>query len=217
MKFIDKKDPPPKFVDWKNQANENWQPNWSKLANPEKKEVRTSLLKEQGYICCYCGRRIDSRDSHIEHFKPRNLYPDLQLDYDNLIASCNKDKDPNIPPPVPVHCGHKKDKWYEKKLMVSPLIDNCTEFFRYTEDGQILATESSDKQDAAAKTIEKLDLNISKLQKMRQAAIAGILDGLDIDNVEDIQKLITAFEKPNTEGKYDEFCFAIVYVLNQLI
>ena len=215
MKYIEKNQPPKEFIDWQNSANENWQPSWNNFQKPQKTLVHQSLLKEQGFICCYCGRRIDLADSHIEHFKPRNKYPDLQLDYANLLASCQGESE--APPPTPVHCGHKKDAWYEENLMVSPLNRNCTEFFRYTDDGQILATKEVDKQEAAKTTIEKLALNIHKLQKMREGAIEGILDGLDVTDTQTIQKLINAFEKPNQNGEYEEFCHVVLYVLKQYL
>lgn len=154
-------------------------------------------------------------DSHIEHFKPRNKYPDLQLDYANLIASCQGESEE--PPPIPTHCGHKKGAWYEESLMVSPLKSNCTDFFRYTEDGQILATKEADKQDVAKTTIEKLDLNIHKLQKMREGAIEGILDGLDLTDFQIVRQLIDGFKKPDRDGEYEEFCNVIIYVLKQYL
>ena len=85
MRYIKKQQTPQKFSDWKAQANEAWQPFWnSKATNfqkPEKESVHKSLLKEQGYICCYCQRRIDLKNSHIEHFKPKDYYPKLSLEY----------------------------------------------------------------------------------------------------------------------------------------
>lgn len=215
MKYIHKSQPPQDFIDWKNSANEDWQPSWDNFQKPQKTSVHKSLLEEQGFICCYCGRRIILANSHIEHFKPRNKYPDLQLNYINLIASCEIDTDE--PPPIPVHCGHKKGAWYEEILMVSPLQSNCANFFRYTDDGQILATNDVDKQEAATTTIKKLALNIHKLRKMREAAIEGILDGLDLTDTQTIRKLINVFLKPNRDEEYEEFCQVIVYVLRQYL
>ena len=100
MKHIQKSKPPDDFTNWKNLANENWQPSWKNFQKPQKTSVHKSLLKEQGFICCYCGRRIILLDSHIEHFKPRNKYLDLQLDYANLIASCQGESEE--PPPIPI-------------------------------------------------------------------------------------------------------------------
>lgn len=65
-----------------------------------KAEIKKSLLKEQGYICCYCGNRIikDRNSSHIEHLIPKSkkdnagnyvqLNKEKVYDYDNLLASC---------------------------------------------------------------------------------------------------------------------------------
>lgn len=215
MKYIRKNQPPQDFIEWKNKANDNWQPTWNNFQKPEKTSVHNSLLKEQGFICCYCGRRINQEDSHIEHLKPRNKYPNLALDYDNFLASCQGESE--TPPPVPVHCGHKKSKWYEEPLMVSPLDSNCADFFRYTDDGQILATTDSDKQAAAKETITRLALDIDKLKKMREKAFEGILDVIDTLDNDDIKKLIKGFEQTNAQGEYEEFCSAIAYVLKQYL
>ncbi|ELS02841.1 TIGR02646 family protein [Xenococcus sp. PCC 7305] len=215
MKYIKKNQPPQDFIQWKNLANEHWQPNWDNFQKPQKSSVHKSLLKEQGLICCYCGRRINQTDSHIEHLKPRNKYPDLTLDYINLIASCQGKSDAIHS--IPVHCGHKKGEWYEETLMVSPLDENCTSFFRYTDDGQILATADSDKQTAAEETIKRLALDVNKLKKMREKAIEGILDDIDLLSNQDLNNLIDAFENPSDNGVYEEFCSAIVYVLRQYL
>ena len=215
MKYIKKNKPPQNFIEWKKLANKDWQPNWNNFQKPEKTSVHNSLLTEQGFICCYCGRRINQTDSHIEHLKPRNKYPDLTLDYTNLIASCQGESE--NPPPIPVHCGHKKAEWYEETLMVSPLDSNCGDFFHYTDDGQILPTTDLDKQAAAKETIKKLALDIDKLKKMREKAIEGILDIIDILNEDQISKLIDGFEQSDATGKYAEFCNVIVYVLRQYL
>ena len=69
MRYIKKQETPPAFTDWKAQENEDWQPYWNSkttnFQNPEKRIVHESLLQEQGYICCYCQRRIDLNNSHI--------------------------------------------------------------------------------------------------------------------------------------------------------
>ncbi len=215
MKYIKKNQPPQDFIEWKKLANENWQPKWNNFQKPEKTSVHNSLLKEQGFICCYCGRRIDLTDSHIEHLKPRNKYPDLALDYTNLIASCQGENE--TPPPIPVHCGHKKAEWYEENLMVSPLEENCADFFRYTDDGQILPTKDLTKQAAAKESIQRLALDINKLKKMREQAFEGILDDIDTLNNDEIRKLINGFEQSNKKGEYEEFCSAIVYILKQYL
>ncbi|MEA5551562.1 retron system putative HNH endonuclease [Anabaena cylindrica UHCC 0172] len=213
MKYINKSEEPESFTAWKELENDDWKPSWNNFSKPHKTDVHNSLLQEQGCICCYCGRLITIDSSHIEHLQPRTTYPQLSLDYTNLLASCQKDTVPK----EPLHCGKKKDKWYDKKLMVSPLDINCGEFFRYTEDGQILSTENPEKALAAQTTIDKLDLNIDKLKKMRIGAIEAILEGLEdlTDNEREI--LLQRFSQSDGNGQNEEFCAAIVYILKQYI
>ena len=214
MKYINKGEEPKSFTDWKQQANDDWQPSWENFRNPEKASTHNSLLQEQGFICCYCNRRISRDNSHIEHLKPRARYSHLELDYTNLLASCQRERERK----EPLHCGAKKDEWYDEDLMVSPLDINCNEFFKYTEDGQILPTEVVDKKIAAETTIEKLDLNIDKLQDMRSKAIEAILDD-DFDTLTENEKksLLDAFEQRNENDQYEEFCAVISYIIQQYI
>jgi uncharacterized protein (TIGR02646 family) len=57
-------------------------------------QLRDALLAEQGYICAYCMREIPVKDrairetSKIEHVKSRTQYPNLQLDYTNMVICC---------------------------------------------------------------------------------------------------------------------------------
>ena len=60
MKYIIKSTEPQSIIDWKNLANDDWQPSWDNLMNPQKGTLRESLVEEQGYICCYCQQRIDT-------------------------------------------------------------------------------------------------------------------------------------------------------------
>lgn len=216
MKFIDKNEEPEIFTNWKALENEDWKPTWDNFQKPEKEAVHNSLLKEQGYIFSYCGMRIKIKNSHIEHFKPRGKYQNLILDYTNFLASCQGEGEGSSP----IHCGHKKDdekKSYDDNLMVSPLKENCGDFFRYTEDGQILATEELDKQNAAETTIDRLGLNIDKLKAMRQGAIEAILEDFELLNAEEKQQLIDGLDQTNASGEYEEFVAAIVYVIQQYL
>lgn len=69
----------------------------------DKKPLKRSLLKEQGYVCCYCGRRIfNDHNTLIEHLEPKGgsltngteeaelvNHPSRKVyDYQNIMASC---------------------------------------------------------------------------------------------------------------------------------
>jgi len=212
MKYIQKSAEPTSLSTWRIKQGTKI-PTWKSFGRSGvKSQLLEILLKEQGYICCYCGVAIDKGSCHIEHFKPQGIDETVRFDYSNLIVSCQgEDQQPR----VPVHCGHQKDNWYDEKLLVSPLIANCREFFKYSTAGEILPTEEPSKKVAAETTIEKLALNIPKLQRMRQAAIDAELELLaDEDfNEEEIRNIIKDYLELNDDGKYQQFCATIVHIL----
>lgn len=113
MKFIEKKGKiPQELTTWKNyhstnlyklycDAKKTGKEVWEYLDNHEeldcsltniynKKKLKSSLLKDQGYICCYCGKRIlDDFRTILEHLNPKSKYKDKTYDYTNLLASCD--------------------------------------------------------------------------------------------------------------------------------
>lgn len=117
MKHIVKQEEPQKFLDWKNLAGENWQPTYGGLSGYPKKALKNSLMAEQGYICCYCERRLTDNESHIEHFRPQSDPAVDPLDYRNLLCSCQNQLNKG----EPRHCGNKKEDWFDEHLLVSPL------------------------------------------------------------------------------------------------
>nr|WP_199330696.1 retron system putative HNH endonuclease [Microcoleus sp. FACHB-68] len=192
---------------WKARANEDWTPIYKDLRGTPKTELHESLLREQGYICCYCGNSINDKDSHIEHFKPQTTYPDLTLEYTNLLASCQREGKKS----EPVHCGPKKAYWYDEQLMISPLEPNCADFFTYSGSGEILPATDPDKQAAAKETIDKLGLDIDKLRAERIQAIEGFLQAIKGLTDEEIQQFAQAYEKLDVKGKYAPFATVIAY------
>lgn len=58
-----------------------------------KQALKKMLLEEQGYICCYCGKRIElNHHSVIEHLYPKSLDKEQTFKYSNLLASCDGGK-----------------------------------------------------------------------------------------------------------------------------
>ncbi|MBF0144325.1 MAG: TIGR02646 family protein [Magnetococcales bacterium] len=165
MKYICKGSPPKQFTDWLATANDAWKPEFDSMYSNIKTPLKQSLMKEQGYICCYCERRLRENDSHVEHFKPQKNFKKYALDYGNMLCSCQLE----LARGEPRHCGNSKGDWFDEKLLISPLDPNCERKFRYTVDGKILP---ADNQDAAAmETIKALGLDLEKLNKLRKAAI----------------------------------------------
>lgn len=83
MIYIEKYISPTKF----NRYAITPQSHFDDMPSDVKKELRRSLLAEQGYLCAYCMKRIDEEHVKIEHYEPRS--PENELEYGNLFAVCS--------------------------------------------------------------------------------------------------------------------------------
>ena len=88
MKRISKSDSPEWFEEWKKKfEKENGRkPHYkgdfstgSRNSANRRRKLREELLKEQGYICCYCMKRINLDSSHNEHFWPKEVFTKICL------------------------------------------------------------------------------------------------------------------------------------------
>ena len=198
MKQIVKVDEPSDFAEWKANDKMAHRPNWKRVPGPIRKSLHESLLREQGFICCYCESSISEVDSHIEHFRPRRFKERL-LDYENLHSSCQRSGEKR----QPCHCGHLKGKWFDEELLISPLEESCENRFIYTGNGGIFPRTDGDA--AAETTIRKLGLDLPKLRELRAAAIDAFGDLA----VEDIERMLVR----RADGAYPAFYSAIAQVL----
>ena len=153
MKRIVKNPEPPTFVEWKEEWRRNGiEPGWGEFdGKPIKQTVKTALLEEQGYLCCFCECRVGLGDGSIAHFRAQSEDRESSLEYGNLLYSCEekpkKDK-------IPQTCNQAQDK---EMPPISPLDEDCETHFAYDPDGNILG-----KTDKARETIRILNLNGSK-------------------------------------------------------
>ena len=198
MKRIVKSVEPHDFVQWKKQDKMAHRPNWNRVPNAIRQSVRESLMREQGFICCYCESSVSTTDSHVEHFRPKECFADIQLDYINLHCSCQQDPAPG----EPRHCGHRKGSWFDEELLVSPLDSNCEERFRFTANGDIFPRPNDP---SAQTTIDRLGLGLPKLNALRAAAVDALSDLC----IAEVKQLLTQ----GTDGRFLEFCTTIKQVL----
>ena len=200
MKHIVKGQEPREFTDWKNCANGDWQPTYGDLCGDEKKAVKTALMLEQGYICCYCERELEGHDSHIEHFNPQSTHVSDSLNFSNMLCSCQGQQKCE-----PRHCGNLKGN---EVLPISPLESDCESKFTYTADGYI-GHVSNDRD--AEDTIRILGLGIDKLNALRKGAIEGVFDDINDINEESLAIFVNEY-LTKIDGKYKPFHTTIGYL-----
>jgi 5-methylcytosine-specific restriction endonuclease McrA len=59
---------------------------------PEWRKLRIKVLRKYGRTCMKCK---ETKKIHVDHIKPRSLFPELEMDFDNLqvlCKVCNEDK-----------------------------------------------------------------------------------------------------------------------------
>ena len=199
MKYITKSTEPSEFSRWKEQDRMAHRPNWNRVPAQTRRRVHESLIREQGFICCYCERSVGVDTSHVEHFRPRSKFRNKQLNYDNLHCSCQRGASAG----EPRHCGHLKGDWFDAELLVSPASPGCETRFGFTGNGDVFPRCQSD--DGAKTTIQKLGLNIRRLRVLRAAAVDGLCD-LSKDDVKQLMER-------RVNGKFQQFHTTIMQVL----
>ena len=130
---------------------------------------------------------------------PENPYRDVQLDYHNLLCSCLREQFPGVPD----HCGHRKASWFDEQLLISPRQGGCETRFTFTANGEIHPNSSSEV--AAATTIDRLALDLPKLNALRAAAV----DALHDLPASDVERVLVRVQ----DGSFPEYFTTIKDVL----
>lgn len=209
MKYIEKQAQPPELIAWVREnatdvdgVERAW--GYDDMTANVRRAVKASLLREQGGLCCYTGRRITSSTSHIEHLKPQCLCVGHEdTDFSNLLAAYPS-SDSGTP-----HCAygaHAREDWYDPHLFIHPRRRDCEQRFRYNLNGHIRPASQDDN--ATIETIKKLDLDHPELQKMRSESIFEALFAEDLSESQ-IRRLMTEVDRRDGNGNFRQFCFVI--------
>jgi len=109
VRKINKGQEPKSLVRWK---RKNSNKRYQNLDAEVRQEVRTACVAEQFHLCAYCCQRISMEKSVNEHIEPRHLFPNLDLDFSNIVASCDTKGQ--------CDAAHKS-----QLLPLTPLMDEC--------------------------------------------------------------------------------------------
>lgn len=201
MKHIKKGIAPAEFTKYIKKKGASYK-DLSERNHKVKDELRESLFREQGYICCYCGSKLEDRTT-IEHLMPKSNYPKLELDYNNLVLSCNGGRNKSSKTKeYPLFCDASKNN---NEIYVLPTNENCESRFYISEDCEIYGLDED-----AEKTIKILNLNNAVLKNKRKYAIESIKWYPEDKKREIIDDIYTT-----RNGKLDEYCFYIKLFLKE--
>ena len=185
----------------------------------EKDDLREALLHEQGFICCYCMRRIQNAVAQkmvLEHFNPESIYdgsiegkPNLTLDYENILASCTGgDKGHK----KQFHCDESKRNF---EITLSPTNPVMMEKIKFDGLGRIFTND-----DVLNADIEILNLNNQSLVRERQVILEGLKKQINKESKgKNITKsFLTASLKEwenRVENQYRPLCQVAIYYLRK--
>ena len=206
MIHIEKGASPESFENWK---RTNYNRKFDALQGKPRSDLINSLISEQKGLCCYCCAGIGRENSHIEHIKPKGdrRWKNLRFSYKNLLASCNGYDEYGFT------CGHNKDEWYDEKLFISPLDEDCESYFTYSLEGRILGASVDDKK--ACETISKLYINSYELIAARKAVIDTIMGDSSIH--ENLETELDWYKTPDDNGQLEPFYNVIIFTLEYLL
>lgn len=215
MRYIVKGREHTDFTQWRAQqrsaASQNL--NFRALPTSIKLLVVAQMLKEQGYLCAYTMLRIqDEHSCHIEHSQAQSTHPELDLDYNNMLA-CVPSGQSGTP-----ELGYGAT--YRGNLPIeSPTNKNIESRFHYDTSGRVGVSNSSDSK--IEETITALYLNHDDLVALRKKAIETQGIGARssrarssqprLDHIQ-ARRLARNVLQPNPEGKLMPFCIAIAQV-----
>lgn len=148
----------------------------------DKRAVRDALMRDQGFLCCYCMRRIEpgKHQVRIEHHQSQSSAPERDLDWDNMLAACSgarklrgRAKDDAAARKVPRSeqtCDNRKG---DEAITINPL-DASVDAVRYLNDGRIQHPIAQLQADID----ERLNLNVDFLVDDRLAARDELIERL---------------------------------------
>jgi uncharacterized protein (TIGR02646 family) len=115
--------------------------------------------------CVYCEGPINApRASHVEHFKPKSIFPSLAYEWRNYFlgcAGCN---------------GAKGDKWPKRGEYVRPDRGDPSRHFVFAADGTVKAAKHGG---AADRMLKDFDLGRQWLSDQRKLNIEKMLNMLN--------------------------------------
>lgn len=181
---------------------------------PVKTEIRTQLLKEQGYLCAYCMARIwdDKTKTKVEHWQCQDNYSNRQLDYTNLLVVCKGNEGSS---PKEQHCDTFKAN---KDLSLNPAYPShrVESQIGYSGSGEIYS-QVNEQLNNDLNNI--LNLNYKRLQGNRASVIKSVIEVLTKINgtatASDLTRLINRWRAVNELGQKEPYCGIAIHYLNK--
>lgn len=188
---------------------------------PDKEELRAALLRDQGYICAYCMRRIenDRNTMKIEHWKAQSsMTKEVQkLNFNIMLGVCDG-------------CRGETEYRYttcdthrgDAELYVNPLDKRMMDTIKYDRNGHIHSQDARIEHDLT----DTLNLNCEQAPSQIVANRRLAYDEFEKElhklqnkgkwNVGRLKKLLHDYEQLN-DGKRDAYIGVALYLIHKCL
>ena len=151
--------------------------------------IRDALRHETASKCAYCESRMEHvSPSNIEHIKPKDSFPELVVDWNNLTLACST-------------CNSRKGTYYDAACeLVNPYVDDPDDHLMWA--GPLILERTPDR---GRMTVTRLALNRAPLLYERAECLrrveqlSAMLDDLPEPARVAIQEEITEAQQPASE------------------
>lgn len=188
-----------------------------------KNELRQNLLAEQGYICCYCMKRIPENTSpymKVEHFKCQDNFGTMQLTYTNLFAACTGNEGQ---PKIKQTCDTKKGN---VDLTINPTstFPICETLFKYNAEEEI--SSITDNVDINRQLNDVLNLSMQTMKDGRSEIYLEVQERVRVESKKakkDKASFVKFLEQEKakwlerTDNKHRPYCSVAIYYLTKKI
>jgi uncharacterized protein (TIGR02646 family) len=191
-----------------------------------KQEIREALWAEQKGLCAYCMSRLKDKSADwmkIEHFIPRAEDKSFWFAWSNLLGVCLGDMgvaDAHERFHCDTHRGHLPTDKQELHVHPAQFPPDAGTLFSCTKEGEIIPAKNVDEQARTRiqETIDKLNLNISRLKRNRKQVLIVLQNRLrQNDSPTNIKAMLDAAKRADASGRLMEYAeIAVKYLEKKL-
>lgn len=200
MRKITKGLEPPELTKWKRQ---NVSRLYTNLSHIERQAINQATRAEQFGLCAYCCKQINASNSINEHIEARATAPNRQLDFKNIVASCDTR-------------GRCDAAHGSQALPLTPLMAECETELRFRESGKV-----EGKTPRAIETIRVLGLDTRAIRAERKQMIDTLIlpeNFNDLQSIDDelLKELLDDLQQPKY-GQLQAYSPVLINILKQFL
>ncbi|MBI5535127.1 MAG: hypothetical protein HY898_20540 [Deltaproteobacteria bacterium] len=169
MRLIEKGPPPRELEAYRLRPNARYDGDNS--FGQVKERIRKALVREQGWLCCYCMQRIEplAHRMNVEHWASQRRHEERALDWTNLLGACKGEPQATQ---AAQHCDLRKG---DSEIQLDPQKRVHIDTLSFTADGELISSDAVLQADIT----ERLNLNAVNLRNLRRTAVQAAQRALE--------------------------------------